>query len=159
MSLPGIFDALGVKGADRLTMEGLIADAKDKAADALRRDRARYRRENVKQWREDVEKELDNDPVYQARKAMRRTPIDLDAVVETYGQEMADKLRAKLPAAMKRGGDNPELLAFDYGFQNAGEIIQAILNRPGLAEDVVLSLWRRKERMADARFAAEDSPV
>lgn len=151
----GILDALGVKGADRLTMEGLIADAKDKAADALRRDRARNRRDNVKQWRDEVERELDNDPVYQARKAMRRTPIDLDAVVETYGQEMADKLRAKLPAAMKRGGDNPELLAFDYGFQNAGEMIQAILNRPGLAERRS-ELMAQKRADADARFAAED---
>lgn len=151
----GILDALGVKGADRLTMEGLIADAKDKAADALRRDRARNRRDNVKQWRDEVERELDNDPVYRARKAMRRTPIDLDAVVETYGQEMADKLRAKLPAAMKRGGDNPELLAFDYGFQNAGEMIQAILNRPGLAERRS-ELMAQKRADADARFAAED---
>lgn len=151
----GILDALGVKGADRLTMEGLIADAKDKAADALRRDRARNRRDNVKQWRDEVESELDNDPVYQARKAMRRTPIDLDAVVETYGQEMADKLRAKLPAAMKRGGDNPELLAFDYGFQNAGEMIQAILNKPGLAERRS-ELMAQKRADADARFAAED---
>lgn len=151
----GILDALGVKGADRLTMEGLIADAKDKAADALRRDRARNRRDNVKQWRDEVKRELDNDPVYQARKAMRRTPIDLDAVVETYGQEMADKLRAKLPAAMKRGGDNPELLAFDYGFQNAGEMIQAILNRPGLAERRS-ELMAQKRADADARFAAED---
>ena len=151
----GILDALGVKGADRLTMEGLIADAKDKAADALRRDRARNRRDNVKQWRDEVERELDNDHVYQARKAMRRTPIDLDAVVETYGQEMADKLRAKLPAAMKRGGDNPELLAFDYGFQNAGEMIQAILNKPGLAERRS-ELMAQKRADADARFAAED---
>lgn len=151
----GILDALGVKGADRLTMEGLIADAKDKAADALRRDRARNRRDNVKQWRDEVERELDNDPVYQARKAMRRTPIDLDAVVETYGQEMADKLRAKLPAAMKRGGDNPELLAFDYGFQNAGEMIQAILNKPGLAERRS-ELMAQKRADADARFVAED---
>lgn len=151
----GILDALCVKGADRLTMEGLIADAKDKAADALRRDRARNRRDNVKQWRDEVERELDNDPVYQARKAMRRTPIDLDAVVETYGQEMADKLRAKLPAAMKRGGDNPELLAFDYGFQNAGEMIQAILNKPGLAERRS-ELMAQKRADADARFVAED---
>jgi hypothetical protein len=151
----GVLDALGVQGAERLELEGMIADAKDKAADALRRSRAKYRRDHVQQWRDAVEHELEADPVYRVRKALRRTPIDFDSVVESYGQELADRLRLSLPASMKRGGDNPELLAFDYGFNNAGEMISAILNRPGTAE-------RRKELLAqkradaDARYAAED---
>lgn len=150
-----LLDSLGLQGADRLELEGMISDALGKASDALRRDRARYRRDHVQQWRDEVEQELAADPVYQARAAMRRTPIDLDAVVDTYGQELADALRAKLPATMKKGGDNPELLAFDYGFENAGQMINAILNRPGTQE-------RRKELLAqkmqdaDAQFAAED---
>ena len=150
-----LLDSLGLQGADRLELEGMISDALGKASDALRRERARYRREHMQQWREEVEQELANDPVYQARAAMRRTPIDLDAVVDTYGKELADALRVKLPASMKKGGDNPEALAFDYGFRDAGQMIQAILNRPGTQE-------RRKELLAqkmqdaDAQFAAED---
>lgn len=150
-----LLDALGLQGADRLEVEGMVADAMGKASDALRRERARYRSDHVQQWRDEVEQELAADPVYQARAAMRRTPIDLDAVVDAYGQELADALRVKLPASMKKGGDNPEALAFDYGFRDAGQMIQAILNRPGTQE-------RRKELLAqkmqdaDAQFAAED---
>lgn len=150
-----LLDSLGLQGADRLELEGMISDAMGKASDALRRDRARYRRDHIQQWRDEVEQELAADPVYQARAAMRRTPIDLDAVVDAYGQELADALRVKLPASMKKGGDNPEALAFDYGFRDAGQMIQAILNRPGTQE-------RRKELLAqkmqdaDAQFAAED---
>ncbi len=150
-----VLDALGVQGADRLELEGMIADAKDKAADALRRSRARYRRDHVQEWRDEVERELDADPVYRVRKALRRTPIDLDSVVETYGQDLADRLRVSLPASVKRGGDNPELLAFDYGFSNAGEMINAILNRPGTAERRK-ELLAQKRQDADARYAAED---
>lgn len=150
-----VLDALGVQGAERLELEGMIADAKDKAADALRRSRARYRRDHVQEWRDEVERELDADPVYRVRKALRRTPIDLDSVVETYGQELADRLRTSLPASIKRGGDNPELVAFDYGFDNAGEMINAILNRPGTQERRKELLAQKREE-ADARYAAED---
>lgn len=150
-----LLDSLGLQGADRLELEGMISDALGKASDALRRDRARYRRDHIQQWRDEVEQELANDPVYQARAAMRRTPLDLDAVVDTYGQELADELRVKLPASMKKGGDNPEMLAFDYGFDNAGQMIRAIVNRPG-SQERRKELLAQKMQDADAQFAAED---
>lgn len=150
-----LLDSLGLQGADRLELEGMISDALGKASDALRRERARYRRDHIQQWRDEVEQELAEDPVYRARAAMRRTPIDLDAVVDAYGQELADALRAKLPATMKKGGDNPELLAFDYGFENAGQMINAILNRPGTQERRK-ELLAQKMQAADEQFAAED---
>jgi len=150
-----LMDALGLEGAERLELESMIRDAEDKASDALRRDRNRVIRERAKEWTEQANEEIAHDPVYQARALMRKTPVDMDSVTDVYGQDMADRLARKLPASMKRGGVNPEEVAFAYGFRNAGEMIRAILDKPGVRERRA-GLISQKRRDAEAQFAAED---
>ncbi len=150
-----LMDALGLRGADRLELESLVREAEDNAADALRKDKNKAIREQAKKWEKEAEEEIRNETVYRVRTAMRKTPIDYESVVESYGRDMADRLMKKLPASVKRGGDNPESLAFDYGFRNAGEMIQAVLDAPGINERRT-ELIVQKRRDAEARFAAED---
>ena len=150
-----VLDSLGVQGADRLELEHLIHEAKEKASDALRRDRAAKMRESVKAWREEAEAEVAADPVYAAREAMRREPLDLDAIVDAYGQDAAAKLMKKVPASLKKGGANPEALAFDFGFRNAGEMLKAIEAKPGKRERIQ-EIVKQKREDADAQFSAED---
>ena len=150
-----LMDALGLRGADRLELESLVREAEDNAADALRKDKNKAIREQAKKWEKEAEEEIRNETVYRVRTAMRKTPIDYESVVESYGRDMADRLMKKLPASVKRGGDNPESLAFDYGFRNAGEMIQAVLDAPGINERRT-ELIVQKRHDAEARFAAED---
>ena len=150
-----LMDALGLRGADRLELESLVREAEDNAADALRKDRNKAIREQAKKWTTEADEEVRSETVYRVRAAMRKTPIDYESVVESYGRDMADRLMKKLPASVKRGGDNPESLAFDYGFRNAGEMIQAVLDAPGINERRA-ELIVQKRRDAEARFAAED---
>ena len=150
-----LMDALGLRGADRLELEGLVREAEDNAADALRKDRNKAIREQAKKWTTEADEEIRSETVYRVRAAMRKTPIDYESVVESYGRDMADRLMKKLPASVKRGGDNPEALAFDYGFRNAGEMIQAVLDAPGINERRA-ELIAQKRRDAEARFAADD---
>ncbi|MCR5563602.1 MAG: hypothetical protein K6F46_09630 [Desulfovibrio sp.] len=154
----GILDALGLQGADRLQVQGMIQDAKDAAAESLRRERRKEFMEKREQWENEAEEEMADDPVYKARESMRKRPISYSTLADVYGEDMAKALAKKLPGSVQRDENvkadaeapmNPEELALAMGFENAGEMVQAILDRPGKTE-------RKKELVAQkAREAAD----
>ena len=154
----GILDALGLQGADRLQVQGMIQDAKDAAAESLRRERRKEFMEKREQWENEADEEMADDPVYKARESMRKRPISYSTLADVYGEDMAKALAKKLPGSVQRDENvkadaeapmNPEELALAMGFENAGEMVQAILDRPGKTE-------RKKELVAQkAREAAD----
>lgn len=150
-----IMDALGLQGAERLELEGLVKEAEDAAADALRKEREKEIRARAKEWRVKADEAIAEDPVYRARKYMLANPIDIDSIVETYGKDLAKRFTEKLPFGAKTGGDNPELVAFDFGFKDAGEMLGAIISMPGVQERRS-ELVSQQRKDAEAKIAAAD---
>jgi hypothetical protein len=149
-----IMDALGLRGARRLELEGLIRGAVDKAAANLRRvrddDRLRRRRE----WAKEAAGIVEFERPYAVMAAMRKTPLDRQSIVDAYGEEKANQLAKRLPGAVKsEGGENPEQLALESGYQNAGEMIAEVLAAPTKKERIK-AIIDKKQAEYDASFAS-----
>ncbi|WP_298032315.1 hypothetical protein [uncultured Desulfovibrio sp.] len=95
---------------------------------------------------------------------MRKEPLDLDAVREGLGDELAERLRKRVPGGLKRGGKNPEVFAAEHGFQDgAGFMIDQMVDAPNVAERVreLLAEYQRMHDLlhdpADALLATEEA--
>lgn len=144
-------DALNLTGPARTYAAGLMDAAKDSASEKLRQDRDRQRRERLARYTLEARKEARADPVQQTRRAMRDTPLDLEAVREAFGQDTAEKLMRALPASLKNGGLDPEIFAAQHGFENAAAMMREVLAAPSL-RDAVADLVATKEAAHDTTF-------
>ena len=133
-----LLDALGLTGAARVALQGLIQPVKERAASALRRRRIEMILAHREEWRQRAEAEVANNPVYAASAALLNAPINLNDFREEYGKDFADALKQKLPNGIKRNGDlaNAEVIAMAHGFRDAGAMAQAIIEAPGRKEQV-----------------------
>lgn len=149
-------DALGVQGADRVYASGLMRAAKDAAAARMQEARDRDRREQLASWAKTAREEIDSDPVYIALRGMRTTPLDLEAVRESIGEDMAAALMRRVPGGLKRGGMAPEIFAAEHGFENgAGFMISQMLDAPNLAQRI-RELVAEHQRMHDLLYDPAD---
>ena len=149
-------DALGVQGADRVYASGLMRAAKDAAAARMQEARDRGRREQLASWAKTAREEIDSDPVYIALRGMHTTPLDLEAVRESLGEDMAAALMRRVPGGLKRGGMAPEIFAAEHGFENgAGFMISQMLDAPNLAQRI-RELVAEHQRMHDLLYDPAD---
>lgn len=133
-------DKLGVKGADRQYMAGLMTAAREKAAAHVERDRLRERNARIRQWAEEARAELMRDPVYIARAELRQAGkhLNADALAATLGEEAAAALRKHIgpQAVRKEGGQDPRLFAVAHGFTDAAHMLSALTSVPGLGKRI-----------------------
>ena len=149
-------DALGLKGADRIAVSGLMKSAVDAAAERMRADRDRRRDEQLKTWAREAKTEVESLPVYAARRDMQKTGLDKDAVRRNYGDRLVGEVLHALPGSLRnKGGADPELFALEHGFEDAGSMLLAVRDaaRKG---DMMRELIHRKQAEWDAGFHAED---
>lgn len=149
-------DALGLKGADRIAVSGLMKSAVDAAAERMRADRDRRRDEQLKTWAREAKAEVESLPVYAARRDMQKTGLDKDAVRRNYGDRLAGEVLHALPGSLRnKGGADPELFALEHGFEDAGSMLLAVRDaaRKG---DMVRELIRKKQETWDTEFHPDD---
>ena len=149
-------DALGLKGADRIAVSGLMKSAVDAAAERMRADRDRRRDEQLKTWAREAKTEVESLPVYAARRDMQKIGLDKDAVRRNYGDRLVGEVLHALPRSLRnKGGADPELFALEHGFEDAGSMLLAVRDaaRKG---DMMRELIHRKQAEWDAGFHAED---
>lgn len=152
-----LLDALDLKGAKRLEIEGLITEAKAEAAEKLRRARDENRLKLLRGWAKEAKEQMEREKVYVARKAIRRTPIDLASFNDVNGEELGKALVRKLPGAatLREGGVEPEVFAAEQGYESAAAMARDIINSPTPGERVK-QLVDSRQAEHDALFDADD---
>ncbi len=152
-----LLDALDLKGAKRLEIEGLITEAKAEAAEKLRRARDENRLKLLRGWAKEAQEQMEREKVYVARKAIRRTPIDLASFNDVNGEELGKALVKKLPgsATRREGGVEPETLAAELGYESAADMARDIVNSPTPGQRVKQIVDERQAEH-DALFDADD---
>ena len=152
-----LLDALDLKGAKRLEIEGLITEAKAEAAEKLRRARDENRLKLLRGWAKEAKEQMEREKVYVARKAIRRTPIDLASFNDVNGEELGKALVKKLPgsATRREGGVEPETLAAELGYESAADMARDIVNSPTPGQRVK-QLVDERQAEHDALFDADD---
>lgn len=149
-------DALGLKGADRAAVSGLMKSAVEAAAERMRADRDRRRGEQLKAWAREAKAEVGALPVYIARRDMQKTGLDKDTVRRNYGDRLAGEVLRALPGSLRKAdGADPELFALEHGFEDAGRMLTAVRDaaRKG---DMVRERIRQKQEVWDAEFHPDD---
>lgn len=147
-------DILGLTGQTRETAAELMGRGREAAAEALEQARAENRDARMKKYLREAREEVREMQVYAARRALRTTPLDLDAVREGYGEDTAKALLKSLPgSARKEGGMDPEIFAAEHGYENAAAMFKDVLNakRQG---DMVAEVVRQKEAKHDQAYDA-----
>lgn len=153
-----LLDALDLKGAKRLEIEGLITEAKAEAAEKLRRARDENRLKLLRGWAKEAKEQMEREKVYVARKAIRRTPIDLASFNDVNGEELGKALVKKLPGSATRregGVAEPETLAAELGYESAADMARDIVNSPTPGQRVK-QLVDERQAEHDALFDADD---
>ncbi|HJB64734.1 MAG TPA: hypothetical protein H9768_00415 [Candidatus Mailhella merdavium] len=150
-----LLDMLGLKGARRQETEGLITAAKDDAAEKLRLARDAERLKQRRTWTREAREQMEREQVYIARRAMRRTPIDLAGFNEVNGEELGRELVRKLPGAATRRKDGveAEVLAAEQGYESAAAMARDIISSPTPGERV-RQLVEQRQAEHDALFDA-----
>lgn len=147
-------DALGLTGTARTTAAGLMGKGREAAAQSLQKSRDANRKARMEKYTREARDEVRAMPVYRARGDLRRTPLDLEAVREGFGEDTARSLLKSLPgSARKDGGVDPEIFAAEHGYENAAAMFADVLNakRQG---DAIAEVARQKEARHDAEYDA-----
>ena len=149
-------DALGVQGAERVYASGLMRAAKDAAATRMQEARDANRKEQLAAWAREAREEIARDPLYVAMRGMRAEPLDLEAVRETLGEDMAASVMRRVPGGLKRGGVSPEIFAAEHGFKDgAGFMISQMLAAPTVSKRA-RELMAERQRMHDLLYDPAD---
>ncbi|MDR1921156.1 MAG: hypothetical protein LBS31_05345 [Candidatus Adiutrix sp.] len=149
-------DALGLTGELRVRAAQLMEAARRAAVDDLRRDRDKNRRRRLQLYAKEAAEELKKEGLYAARKELRKTPLDIDAVRDSYGRDLVGQLLKKLPGSLRKtGGEDPEVFAARHGFKSALDMLTAILDAPNLGQATDARV-KAKETAHDAAYLALD---
>jgi len=147
-------DSLGFTGTARATAAGLMPKARDAAAESLRQARDENRKQRLAKYQRESLDELREEPVHRARADMRKTPLDLQAVRDNYGDEVAETLRKKHPGGLKNeDGVDPEIFAAEHGFESGAAMVAQLADAPSLTEAVKQRV-AEKEAQHDAAYEA-----
>lgn len=150
----GELDSLGFSGTARYTAARLMPKAREAAAESLRAAREQNRKQRLAKYHKEISAEVKEEPVYRARFNMRKTPLDLRAVRENYGDEATDALLKKVPGGLRNdGGIDPEIFAAEHGFESGVDMVTQMLATPTLKEAVGQRV-QEKEARHDAEYEA-----
>lgn len=131
--------------AEYEAMQREARDARRNAAQ-LERDRQaerakeRQRTAEFRTLRAEVEAELAGHPIYAMQRTLRAgkladgspaVKLDHAAVVEAYGQDVADKLKG---LTRKKGGASPDQVAALFGYTSGGQMIHDLTTAPTLRD-------------------------
>ncbi|WP_458400027.1 LPD23 domain-containing protein [Mailhella sp.] len=149
-------DKLGVTGAQRITIAGLIQDARNHAETELYRQREADKMERMAQWRKECAKQIESERVYQARRALRARKgygLDMGALAAVVGNERAAEFFRRLPG-IKREGASPWAFAAQFDYDSVEEFVNEVMAAPTKSERMA-ELMAAKEQEYDRQFRSE----
>lgn len=146
-------DKLGVTGAQRVAITGLVKEAKDMAETRLHEAREAGRKAMQAKWRKEAEAQVAEERIYKARKAMRNSGMNMVALASVVGNEAAGEFFRKLPG-IRRDGANPWAFAASFGYDSVDQMVQEMLTTPSKAERVE-QLVAQKQAEHDKQFKAQ----
>lgn len=146
-------DKLGVTGAQRVAITGLVKEAKDLAETRLHEAREAGRKAMQAKWKKEAEAQVAEERIYKARKAMRNSGMNMLALASAVGNEAAGEFFRKLPG-IKREGANPWAFAASFGYDSVDQMMQEMLSTPSKAERVE-QLVAQKQAEHDKQFKAQ----
>ena len=147
-------DTLGLTGAERKQFEQMPEEARQKAGQKLLEMRNENRDARLARYRREALQELSEDRTYIARDDLRKTPLDLESIIQNFGEKTARDLRKKMPwFAKSRDGVDPEIFAAERGYNSASEMIADLLKSKNKGVRI-REIVEAKERESDSRFDA-----
>lgn len=141
-------DRLGVTGAQRVAITGLVKEAKDEAESKLQAARDAGRKAMQAKWRKEAEEQVANERIYKARAAMRKSGINMVALASVVGNGPAGEFFRRLPG-IKREGASPWAFAARFGYDTVDQMVDEMLTAPTKAE--------RVQQIIDAKQAEHDA--
>lgn len=149
-------DRLGMTGAQRIAISGLIQDAKNYAETELYRQREADKKERLAKWRKEADQQIESERVYRARTALRSRKgygLDMLALANVVGNERALEFFKKLPG-IKREGASPWAFAADFGYDSVEEFVDEVMAAPTKKERMA-ELMAAKEQEYDMQYRSE----
>ena len=147
---------LGLTDNEAAQINAASANAREQAAEALQNARDANRIERRAKYAREAAAELAENQTYIARRDLRKTPLDIDAIRDGFGENLAAALRKKLPATTKKDGADPEIFAAEHGYKSADEMFTDILNSQTKG-NAIREIVDRKEAESDAKFSAMEA--
>ena len=147
---------LGLTDNEAAQINAASANAREQSAEALQNARDANRIERRAKYAREAAAELAENQTYIARRDLRKTPLDIDAIRDGFGENLAAALRKKLPATTKKDGADPEIFAAEHGYKSADEMFTDILNSQTKG-NAIREIVDRKEAESDAKFSAMEA--
>ena len=155
----GELDALGVTRPQQEVTRKVIQTAKAIAAQRLEKKREYERTRRLSDYRRQAADEVDALPSSQAKAAMRKTPLNKDALTAAVGEDAARALMAKGVGLVSEKGDaDPTILAAQLGYASAEDMVADIINSK-TKKEAVEEIAQAMEAKYEAQYKAIDEVV
>ena len=155
----GELDALGVTKPQQEVTRRVIQTAKAIAAQRLQEKREYERTQRMADYRRQAAKEVNALPSSQAKAAMRRTPLNKNALIAAVGEEATRDLMAKgVGLVSEKGEADPTILAARQGYASAEDMVSDIISSR-TKKEAVEEIARAMEAKYEAQYQAIDEVV
>jgi hypothetical protein len=147
---------LGMVPADKTFAKKLIDITVQKATRKLTQARNKGYKDNRSTWKEQARREMNREnPIYVTMDTIikEKKQIDKDTFIERYGEEAVSRLPNK--RVLKKNGQNIDMVADFYGFEDADQMVTEFLKVPPFSEAVNQRV-NEKQAAHDALFTVED---
>ena len=155
----GELDALGVAKPQQEVTRKVIQTAKAIAAQRLQEKREYERTQRLADYRRQAAKEVDALPSSQAKAAMRKTPLNKDALTAAVGEEATQELMARgVGLVSEKGEADPTILAARHGYASAEDMVSDIISSR-TKKEAVEEIAQAMEAKYEAQYQAIDEVV
>lgn len=155
----GELDALGVTKPQQEVTRRVIQTAKAIAAQRLQEKREYERTQRLADYRRQAAKEVDALPSSQAKAAMRRTPLNKNALIAAVGEEATRELMARgVGLVSEKGEVDPTILAAQRGYASAEDMVSDIISSR-TKKEAVEEIAQAMEAKYEAQYQAIDEVV
>ena len=155
----GELDALGVAKPQQEVTRKVIQTAKAIAAQRLQEKREYERTQGLADYRRQAAKEVDALPSSQAKAAMRKPPLNKDALTAAVGEEATQELMARgVGLVSEKGGADPTILAARHGYASAEDMVSDIISSR-TKKEAVEEIAQSMEAKYEAQYQAIDEVV
>ena len=151
-------EALKLTPEETAERRAALERAKNEALDLVVARRSEDRTERIKAWTQEAEAALAKNPAYATLSRIRakdgQNRIDPQLVKDQFGEDFFKQLLARLgPGVFKAGGKDPDAVALENGWANAGLMFASFLKLPSKKEAIANHIQGR-----EADFEARTDP-
>lgn len=85
-------------------------------------------KQREREVRERITNEVEEDPLFRSLSIMRTNRLDREWLLDTFGDDVLDRLPTRVPPLYKAEGMDPEIVAEMAGFRSASEMVDALVS-------------------------------